>query len=280
VDRAPRKCHAARVNPGAAARFFFVRAVRRFVAGRFARCFAAAALGVAACGGAPTLAPAPQASAPPADPTQFQAERFGASLRALAAFGARPIGSEALARARAWAEANAPGTPTRALIVLVAPLATDAREGVALQEAGSGAALALEAARMLGARGAPVGVAFAAGETPPAPPLAGAEVAVFVRRACALPQRRDLLSHRVLRDRFFAAAGVAATEFEQVEAPHAALLAAGAKRVVALDAPAPPGSPCEPAGFAEALAGFVSDADALLARSRSNFEPLAASDTP
>ncbi len=225
------------------------------------------------------MEPAPAASAPPADPTQFQSERFSASLRALAAFGARPPGSEALARARAWAEANAPEARAQARIVLVAPLATGASDADALVEAAAGAALALEVARMLGARGEPVGIAFAAGEPAPAT-LAGAEVAVFVRRACALPQRRDLLSHRVLRERFFAAAGVAAGEFEQAEAPHAALLAAGAKRIVALDAPAPPGTPCAPGAFADALARFVSDATALLARGRSNFDPPAASESP
>ena len=215
-----------------------------------------------------------------ADATQFSPERFATNLRALARFGARSMGSEAVAKARTWAAARVPVTQAGATVVLSAPLLTRAVSGSALVEEGSGAALVLEAARTLAARGERVAVELDAGEIASAPALAGAALVVYVRRGCSLPQRRDLLSHRVLRERFFRAANTAPTEFEQADAPHAAMLAAGAKRVVALDGPALPGGLCEPAAFGDALVRFVSDATQLLARGRTNFAPPPASEEP
>jgi hypothetical protein len=241
---------------------------------------AVAVFGVAGCGAVPTESPAAKPPAPPADPAQFSAARFDANVRVLVELGARTPGSEALARARQWAQANAAATQADAAIVLVAPLATGRVDAAALAEESSGLAFVLEAARALAARGERVGVALPADEIAAAPPIAGAALAIYVRRACALPQRRDLLSHRVLRERFFRAANLPKVSFEQVEAPHAALLAAGARRVVALDAPAAAGSPCAPVAFGEALVKFVSDATALLARGRSNTAPLSASQGP
>jgi hypothetical protein len=229
-------------------------------------CSALAAFGVAACGGAPTVDPTAEPGAPPADPAQFSAERFDANLRALVAFGSRPLGSDALASARSWALANAPTTRADAPLVFVSSLATTAASGAALAEESSGAALAIEAARALAARGEAVGLALVAGELAPDPPIAGAEAVVYLRRACGVPQRRDLLSHRVLRERFFRAANVEAVAFEQTDAPHAELLAVGAKRVVALDAPVVPGNACGPAGFGDALVRFASEANSLLTR--------------
>jgi hypothetical protein len=226
------------------------------------------ALVAATCGGSPTVTPADEPSAPPVDPAQFNLERFDANLRALVAFGSRPPGSEALASAREWAQTSSPATRADARVVLVAPLATSAVSGDALAEESSGAALALEVARALAARGEAVGIALVAGELAPTPPIAGAEAVVFLRRACGMPQRRDLLSHRVLRERFFRNANVPAVVFEQSDAPHAELIAAGAKRVVALDAPLEPGSQCEPGGFGEALLRFVIDTTALLSRAQ------------
>jgi len=231
-------------------------------------CGVIAALGAAACGGAPTATHANEPSEPPADAEHFGADRFDASLRTLVAFGPRPLGSDALASAREWAQTSSPATRADARVVLVAPLATSAVSGDALAEESSGAALALEVARALAARGEAVGIALVAGDLAPTPPIAGAEAVVFLRRACGMPQRRDLLSDRVLRERFFRHANVLAVRFEQADAPHAELLAAGAKRVVALDAPLEPGSKCEPGGFGEALLRFVIDTTALLSRAQ------------
>jgi hypothetical protein len=138
----------------------------------------------------------------------------------------------------------------------------------------------VETARAIAAQGGSVGVALQGGEGAQAAPLAGVSLAVYVRHACGMPQRRDLLSHRVLRERFFRAANAPVLEFEQTDAPHAELLAAGAKRVVALDAFAPPGGACQPALFGDAMLRFVSDATALLARGRSNSAPPPASQGP
>jgi hypothetical protein len=236
-----------------------------------------AALAVAACGGAPTVATEDEAVGPPRNPTHFSAERFDANLRALVELGARPPGSDGLAAAERWARAHAPELAASPRVVLVAPLATGAARGDALADESSGAALALEAARALAASGTPVGVAFAPADLAAGARLADAELAVYVRRACALPERRDLLSHRVLRERFFRITGESSLAFEQADAPHDGLLAAGAKRVVALDAPRPPGAACAPAAFGDALVRFVSDATALLASGRSNTPPPAAS---
>lgn len=205
-------------------------------------------------------------AASPPDPGEFSAERFDANLRALVAFGARPAGSAALATASEWALASVHESPAGAPIVIVAQLRTSAAHGAALAEASSGAALVLEVARALAARGKAVPVAFVAEELVPPQALARAEAAVYVGRACGLPQRRDLLSHRVLRERFFRVAGVEPIGFEQSDAPHAELHAAGAKRVVALDAPLAGGAACAPAGFGDALLNFVSEVTALLSR--------------
>jgi hypothetical protein len=242
---------------------------------------ALAVVGVAGCGAAPSVTPVPQVvAAPPPDPEHFSTERFEANLRALVAFGARTPGSEALAAARRWAEANAPEARAGATIALVAPLATRDVAGAALAEESSGAALVIEVARALAARGERVAVAFEADGIAPAAALADAEVAVFVRRGCGLPQHRDLLSHRVLRERLLRAARADPAGFEQSEAPHGALRGVGAKRVVAVDAPAAAGAECAPDPLGGALVHFVTDTTALLARGRSNSAPPLASHGP
>jgi hypothetical protein len=254
------------------ATFARVNSRARRASSRILLCSVVAALAAATCGGSPTVTPTGESSAPPADPAQFNLERFDANLRALVAFGPRPLGSAALASARDWAKAGSPETRADTGVVLVAPLATSAVSGAALAEESSGAALALEVARALSAGGGAVGIALVAGELAAAPPIAGAEAVVYLRRACGMPQRRDLLSHRVLRERFFRNANAPAAAFAQVDAPHAALLAAGAKRVVALDAPLEPGSQCEPGGFGEALLRFVLDTTELLKKARTPVE--------
>ena len=206
-------------------------------------------------------------SSPSPDPTAFSNEGFAERMDALVALGAREPGSAALGHSREWALANAPETQADAPVALIASLVTGAASGDALGDASSGAALVLEAARALAAAGEPVRIALL-GDAADSPALGGVELAVYVARACSLPERRDLLSHRVLRERFFRAANVEGVVFEQqLEAPHAALLAAGALRVVALDAPRAPGAACAPAGFGDALVRFVTDATALLKRS-------------
>ncbi len=219
-------------------------------------------------------------SAAPADAAHFSVERFDANLRALVALGARTDGSEALASARRWAEANVPATQATARVVLSAPVATSELDGDALVQESSGAAFVVEVARAAAARGEAVGVALEAGPISPTSPIANAELVVYVRRACGLPLRRDLLSHRVLRERFFRIATAPAAGFEHTPAPHVALLAAGAKRVVALDAFAGSGDACHPGAFGDALLRFVSDATALLARGRSNSSAPTASQGP
>ena len=187
-------------------------------------------------------------------------------------FGARTPGSAALASARTWAQANTSVRGEPGGIVIAAPLVASDASGDALAEQSSGLAVAIELARALAARGAPVAVVLDDGALTSSPPLAGAALVVYVSRACGLPTRRDLLSHRVLRERFFRSAGVEppADAFEQARAPHAELLAAGARRVVAIDAPAEPGMPCDPGPLGDALVRFVRDASELLARSRVN----------
>jgi predicted outer membrane protein len=221
---------------------------------------------------APPSAPAP----PPEDPTHFSSERFRANVATLVKLGARAPSGEGAARARAWLRANAPGA--RGPIALVAPLAARGDTPAALAEASSGAALVAEAARALGAQGRAAQVLLFDESVAAPDELAGAGLAIYVSRACALPQRRDLLSHRVLRERFFDLAGGGGAGFEQSRAPHAALQAAGARRVVALDAPPAPGAECDPAAFGDALVRFVSDASELLARGRVNTLPAPSSE--
>ncbi len=243
-------------------------------------CAALAALGVAGCGGAPTVAPAAEAHAPTADAVQFSAERFDANLRALVAARAHSDGNEAFEDARRWMQANTGTTHANAQIVLAAALGTREVAGDALVRESSSAAFVVEVARALSSRGEPVAVVLHDGEVLPEPALARAELVVYIRHACGLPPRRDLLSHRVLRERFFRAANANAAGFEQAEAPHAALLAAGAKRVVALDGFAASGGECHPAAFGDAMLRFVSEANALLTRGRSNSAPPVASQGP
>ena len=151
-----------------------------------------------------------------------------------------------------------------------------------MPEESSGAALLIGAARALAAAPLPLALRFAwlggergadafgasraAGSV-----YAGAELVVYVNRACGLPERRDLLSHRVLRERFFRAAALASetASFEETAAPHGEILAAGAARVVALDAPAGPSGACSPTVLEDALVRFVRDAADLLARGAS-----------
>ncbi|MBM4382161.1 MAG: hypothetical protein FJ091_02210 [Deltaproteobacteria bacterium] len=208
------------------------------------------------------------AAAPPQDPAQFSAERFRANVAALVELGARAPGDEASAHARAWAKANAPAARADAVVALIAPLTASGDSSDGLADASSGAALILEAARALAARDAAPRVELFDSSALASAALAGTALAVYVPRACALPQRRDLLSHRVLRERFFDFAGAeaGAAGFEQSEAPHEALLAAGARRVVVLDAPRASGAACDPQKFVDALVRFVRDASALLTR--------------
>ena len=168
------------------------------------------------------------------------------------------------------------GDPPLRSIVLAAPLDTEAR-GARLAEESSGVAAVLAAARELaGDPGrAGVRVALLSGERA-SPPWQGslgagsvaksAALVVYVNRACGLPERRDLLSHRVLRERFFRAAGAAPEPgmFEQADGPQAELALAGARRVLVLNAPARTES-CDPEPLAEALVRFARDADRLLA---------------
>lgn len=205
---------------------------------------------------------------PPEDPARFSAERFRANLAALVELGARAPGDEASELARAWAQANAPRPRADAVVALVAPLAANGGSSDALAEASSGAALIVEAARALGAQGAAPRIDLFDSVAPAPPALSGVAVAVYVPRACALPAQRDLLSHRVLRERFFDLAGAeaGAAGFAQSDAPHAALLAAGARRLVVLDAPRTAGAECESQKFGDALVRFVRDASALLTR--------------
>ena len=221
-------------------------------------------------------APAP----PPADPAQFSAERFRANVAALVGLGARAPGDDASERVRAWARANAPEPQADAVVALIAPLAADGASADALAEASSGAALVVEAARALAAQGAAPLVDVFDARAPASPVLASAAVAIYVPRACALPARRDLLSHRVLRERFFDLAGAEAGSagFEQSDAPHAALLAAGARRVVVLDAPRANGAECASQRFGDALVRFVRDVSALL--TRGSARPMNASPAP
>lgn len=193
--------------------------------------------------------------------------------------GARVPGSDALAGAREWAEANASARGELGGIVIAAPLVTSDASGDALAEQSSGLAAAVELARALAANGPPVAVVLDDGALASSPPLAGAALVVYVSRACGVPTRRDLLSHRVLRERFFRSAGVEpeAAAFEQARAPHAELLAAGARRVVAIDAPAEPGMPCDPGPLGDVLVRFVRDATELLARSSVNTQAPEAS---
>jgi hypothetical protein len=227
------------------------------------------------------------APAAPADPAAPAAQAAPADelLRALVEVGPREAGAPALARARAWANARlaesgyAPaGAP--AAFLLAAPLDTRPADAAGLAEQSAGAAAVLEAACALAADEPRVSFEVALLEGAPGSPewraalgaparVAAAELVVFVARACGLPGRRDLLSHRVLRERFFEAAGTAPPfgVFELARAPHTELAAAGARRIVAIDAPASGGA-CSPAAAGDALAKFIRDASALLAQSR------------
>ena len=161
--------------------------------------------------------------------------------------GARVPGSDALASAREWAQANASARGELGGIVIAAPLVTSDASGNALAEQSSGLAAAIELARALAANGAPVAVVLDDGAFASSPPLAGAALVVYVSRACGVPTRRDLLSHRVLRERFVRSTGAepAAGAFEQTTAPHAELLAAGARRVErSTRPPSPPRPEC------------------------------------
>jgi hypothetical protein len=179
----------------------------------------------------------------------------------------------------AAAEQSADG---RGAIVLAAPLDTSGDRS-RLAEESSGAALLLGVARALAAEQLPLALRFAwlGGERgepafgasrAAASIYAGAELVIYVNRACGLPERRDLLSHRVLRERFFRAASLSsdAASFEETDAPHAEIRAAGAARVLALDAPAGPGGACSPIPLEDALLHFVRDAADLLARGGSS----------
>lgn len=226
----------------------------------------------------PPPAPDPPASTEPLAPADE-------TLGALVEIGPREAGSAALARARSWANARlaADGRaepPAPAAFVLAARLDTDVAGGAALVEQSSGAAAVLDAARALAQADPPVAFAVALLEGVPGSPewraalgppgrAAAAELVVYVGRACGLPARRDLLSHRVLRERFFQAAGASPPPgaFERAEAPHAELAAEGARRIVAIDAPAGSGV-CSASTAGDALARFIRDASALLSPSR------------
>jgi len=236
----------------------------------------ALACGAPGCGGGASTPQLPAASAP-----QFESERAHAIQRALIALGPRPAGSEALERASRWVTElarSAPASPNEMRIVLLAPLSTgdDERE---LEAASAATAAAAEAARALIAGGSPVVLAV---EDDLAPPfetqLENAPLVISIPRGCGVPERRDLLSHRVLRERFFRIAHGAegAHVFTQAEAGQRALIAAGALRVVALDAPASDGR-CDAAALGPALVAFVRDAVALLTRHGMNSDEIATS---
>ncbi len=220
----------------------------------------------------------------------------------LTQLGPRPTGSRALEAARSGTAqqlaqlglqvatteraeaASSPGALVLAedthnatgVIVLAAPLDT-APSDARIEEQSSGAAAVLIAAQSLRADPPALGLRVALlggersepawqGSAAAADAYRGAALVVYVNRACALPVRRDVLSHRVLRERFFRAAGSAPApgRYEQSDAPQAELAAAGARRILALDAPAEPNASCDPAPLAAALARFVRDASQLL----------------
>ena len=201
--------------------------------------------------------------------------------RDLIALGPRPAGSAALERARAWAEVLASdeaAAPSETRVVLIAPLATGDDER-AIAAASAAAAVAAEAARALNAGGTAVALALEDDLTSPFQArLAGAPLVISIPRGCGVPERRDLLSNRVLRERFFeiAGPGESAPAFAQAEAGQADLLAAGALRVVVLDAPVREDG-CDPAALGPALVAFVRDAAALLARHGMNSRAIATS---
>jgi hypothetical protein len=246
-------------------------------AGLLAFSLALSACPVPSAPGAEGVAAMPAAPPPAADPADEL-------LAALVEIGPRAAGSPALARAREWANGELaayapPSAAARSVILVTTSLEGDGNADE-IAERSSGAAAVLGAARALARAEPPLGfeVAFLAG-APGSPEwlaalgpperVAAADLVVFVGRACGLPQRRDLLSHRVLRERFLRAAVVQPPPgaFEQAEAPHAALTAAGARRVLAVDAPAS-GGDCSPAATRDALARFLRDADELFSTSR------------
>ena len=108
--------------------------------------------------------------------------------------------------------------------------------------------------------------------------LSGAALVIVVRDGCSLPDRRDLLSHRVLRERFFRSAGLPSDPpaFVQLDAGQAELLAAGAARVMALGRTAPADA-CDPGPLGHALVTFVRDAHQLLTRRTMNWRTPATS---
>jgi hypothetical protein len=240
--------------------------------------FAMVACGGAGCGGRAALPQPPPSSSP-----RFESERARAIQRALVELGPRPLGSDALDRARRFADAlqaATPQSPNEMRIVLLAPLATGA-DDEEIEAASAAAAVAAEAARALAAGGTPVALAL---EDDLAPPfqtqaqLAAAQLAISIPRGCGVPERRDLLSHRVLREHFFAISRGAdgAPAFAQANAGQRALLAAGALRVVALDAP-PREERCDAAALGPPLVAFVRDAARLLERHGMNSGQIATS---
>ncbi|HEU4430745.1 MAG TPA: hypothetical protein VFT98_18435 [Myxococcota bacterium] len=236
----------------------------------------AAACGAAGCGGG---AAAPQL--PAAASAQFEGERARAIQRELVALGPRPAGSDALEQARQWAaalESSARASPNEMRVVLLAPLSTrDDERG--LEASSAAIAAAAEAARALVAGGAPVALAL---EDDLALPfetqLTNSPLVISIPRGCGIPERRDLLSHRVLRERFFriARGSEAAPAFVEADAGQRDVIAAGGLRVVALDAPSREGR-CDAAALGPALVAFVRDAVSLLARHGMNSDEIATS---
>jgi hypothetical protein len=260
--------------------------------------WAAAALALLglACGTAPPPEPA---AIPESRPEDFSAEGAWRHVEALAAIGARPAGSAGAERARDYLRgelgalgievaeqrsrvepksappletvnlfATIPGESPDA-ILLIAPYDTPpGAPGVGANDGASGAALVLELARALKARGPryTVWLAFVEGDprAGSADPLAGetvgtrafvagiaqggrmerVRIAVYANRVADRDLRiaRDLLSNRAWREEFWAAgrrsarAGAfpANAPFESVDAGHRAFVAVGMPRAVAI----------------------------------------------
>jgi hypothetical protein len=248
------------------------------------------------CGTAPP--PEPEATPEPS-PEDFSAEGAWRHVEALAGIGARPAGSEGAQRARDYlrgelgalgievteqrARVEPKGAPPLGTVNLFATIPGDSPDailliapydtppgapGVGANDGASGAALVLELARALQARGPryTLWLAFVEGDAQAgsAGPLAGENVgtralvagieegnrmeqvriAVYVNRVGDRDLRiaRDLLSNRPWREEFWAAgrrsaraeAFPADAPFESVDAGHRAFVAVGMPRAVAI----------------------------------------------
>ena len=254
---------------------------------------------VLACGSRAPSEPAPGRALP--DPQAFQTAEAWRHMEALAALGPRGAGTEAAGRARDYVAgelaelglvsrelafdveadgetrelrdlvAEAPGAAGDLLVVVAR---TDTGDPPALADDGSGAAVALELARLVAAEPLPYttwfvfhegglpGLAALAEELRDRGPAEQVRLALLVDRVCApdLAVARDLLSHRVYREELFTLArrrGLgevfdATAPFHTVDAGQPALAGAGLRRLVVLaGAPRDAAEP-EPAAELEA----------------------------